>query len=397
MTELLAPAGTLENLRWAVAYGADAVYFGMTQFSLRSYATNFTPADVEEGLRLLHRSGKRGYATLNIYPFTEEYDALLETAGALAEMGVDAFIAADPGVICALHAAFPQVPIHVSTQANTVSAPAALAYRALGATRVNLARELTFAQIAELQQRLDGRMETEVFIHGSVCFSYSGRCAISDYLTGRRANRGECTQSCRWNYALMEEKRPGVYFPVTEDERGLYLFNSKDLALYEYVPALVEAGVAGLKIEGRMKNAHYLAAVLSLYRRLLDGEVVPAETCRTLLARVNHRGYCAGFMKGAITPADYQTDFGGYHATSTLIAQTTEEERNGQRVVTVNNSLYAGETLELLTPTTLPHPYTLPDPLVTVDGEALSVAQNHHTILLEGLPAYGILRRVEES
>jgi len=196
MTELLAPAGTLEKLKWALAYGADAVYFGMKDFSLRSYAENFTPEDAAEGLRLLHAQGKRGYATLNIYPFTDEYPALLQTAGALAEMGVDAFIASDLGVIQALAAHFPRVPIHVSTQANTVSAQAALAYRAFGATRVNLARELSLAQIREIQAHIAGQIESEVFIHGSVCFSYSGRCAISDYLTGRRANRGECTQPC---------------------------------------------------------------------------------------------------------------------------------------------------------------------------------------------------------
>jgi len=182
MTELLAPAGTLEKLKWALAYGADAVYFGMKDFSLRSYAENFTPEDAAEGLRLLHAQGKRGYATLNIYPFTDEYPALLQTAGALAEMGVDAFIASDLGVIQALAAHFPRVPIHVSTQANTVSAQAALAYRAFGATRVNLARELSLAQIREIQAHIAGQIESEVFIHGSVCFSYSGRCAISDYL-----------------------------------------------------------------------------------------------------------------------------------------------------------------------------------------------------------------------
>ena len=292
MAELLAPAGTLDKLYWAVAYGADAVYFGVTEFSLRSYAGNFSLEDAEEGLRYLHAHGKKGYVTLNIYPFTGEYGALLETAGALAEMGADAFIAADLGVIHALQQRQFGVPIHISTQANTVSAQAALAYRVFGASRVNLARELSLAQILEVQQHISGQIETEVFIHGSVCFSYSGRCAISDYLTGRRANRGECTQSCRWNYTLMEEKRPGVHFPVFEDERGLYLFNSKDLALFRYVPELVAAGVTSLKLEGRMKNAHYIAAVVSLYRRILDGEVVP----------MRKRGRCSPASTTGATP-----------------------------------------------------------------------------------------------
>ncbi len=398
MTELLAPAGTLENLRWAVAYGADAVYFGMRDFSLRSYAGNFSLEDVATGLAYLHERGKRGYATLNIYPFSAEYPALLQAAGQLAELGVDGFIAADIGVIQALRTHYPQIPVHVSTQANTVSAPAAEVYRALGCTRVNLARELSLGQIEEIQAQLGGSIETEVFIHGSVCFSYSGRCAISDYLTGRRANRGECTQTCRWNYALVEEKRPDTYFPVTEDERGLYLFNSKDLALHHYVPALMRAGLAALKIEGRMKNVHYLAAVVSVYRRLMDGEQLPDDEVMRLLRRVSHRGYSEGFMKGGVTPDDYQRDFGGYHAESTLIAHTTEEQRDGRRVTVVKNSINAGETLELLTPDHRVRPYKLPAVLLTTEGEELTVAQNHNVLLLDGeLPAYAILRRVEES
>ncbi len=396
--ELLAPAGTLEKLKWAVAYGADAVYFGVTRFSLRSYAGNFTLEDAAEGLRYLHARGKRGYVTLNIYPFSDEYDSLLETAGALAEMGVDAFIVADFGVMVALRHAFPAISLHVSTQANTVSAQAALAYAAMGARRVNLARELSFAQITEALQRIDGAIETEVFIHGSVCFSYSGRCAISDYLTGRCANRGECTQSCRWNYTLMEETRPGEYFPVFEDERGLYLFNSKDLALYRFTQQLANAGVTSLKLEGRMKNAHYLAAVVSLYRRLLDGEEIPEDTIRTLLSRVSNRSYSEGFMKGEITDEDYQRDFGGYHFTSIVIAHTTEQTVPTGRVCAVNNTINAGETLELLTPDGQVRPYTLPNPLRTVEGEELLVAQNHHTLVLEaGLPVYAILRRVKEE
>jgi len=395
MTELLAPAGTFEKLKWAVAYSADAVYFGVTQFSLRSYAGNFSLNEAEEGLSYLHLYGKRGYVTLNIYPFTDEYDELLTLAGTLADMGADAFIVADLGVIRALRQLQLGVPIHISTQANTVSAQAVLAYHDLGAARVNLARELSLAQIQEIQRQVAGRIETEVFIHGSVCFSYSGRCAISDYLTGRRANRGECTQSCRWNYALMEEKRHGEYLPVFEDERGLYLFNSKDLALFRYLPDLVDAGVASLKLEGRMKNSHYIASVVSLYRRLLAGEQIPNDEIMLLLSRVSNRGYSEGFMKGNITPDDYQPHFGSYYANSVFIANTTEQMQGALRICTVKNSLHAGETLEMLTPDGRVCPYTMPTPLLSVDGEVLSVAQNHHCILLEGeLPPYTIFRRI---
>ncbi|HEY3290280.1 MAG TPA: U32 family peptidase C-terminal domain-containing protein [Anaerolineae bacterium] len=395
MIELLAPAGTLDKLKWAVAYGADAVYFGVTQFSLRSYAGNFSLDEAAEGLRYLHQRGKRGYVTLNIYPFSEEYDDLLPLARALADMGADAFIVADLGVIRALRQLKLGVPLHISTQANTVSAQAVLAYHDLGATRVNLARELSLAQVQEIQRRVAGRIETEVFIHGSVCFSYSGRCAISDYLAGRRANRGECTQSCRWNYSLMEEKRQGEYLPVFEDDRGLYLFNSKDLALFRYLPELVDAGVASLKLEGRMKNSHYIAAMVSLYRRLLTGEQMSEEEIWRLLSRVSNRGYSEGFMKGDITADDYQPHFGSYYANSVFIANTTEQSQGSARICTVKNSLYAGETLEMLTPDGRVCLFTMPTPLMSVDGEALSVAQNHQPIQLEGaLPPYTIFRRV---
>lgn len=398
MTELLAPAGTLEKLKWAVAYGADAVYFGVTQFSLRSYAGNFSLDEAEEGLRYLHQHGKRGYVTLNIYPFTDEYVGLLSLARTLADMGADAFIVADIGVIRELRQLQLGVPLHISTQANTMSAQAVLAYRDLGAARVNLARELSLGQIQEIQRRLKGRIETEVFIHGSVCFSYSGRCAISDYLTNRRANRGECTQSCRWNYALMEEKREGEYLPVFEDERGLYLFNSKDLALFRYLPKLVEAGVASLKLEGRMKNSHYIASVVSLYRRLLTGEQIPEDEVLQLLSRVSNRGYSEGFMKGSIIPDDYQTHFGSYYANSVFIANTTEQTQGSSRICKVKNSLYAGETLEMLTPDGRVIPYTMPTPLMSVDGEALSVAQNHQPIILDGvIPPFTIFRRILED
>ncbi|MCE5324411.1 U32 family peptidase [bacterium] len=394
-TELLAPAGNLERLKWAVAYGADAVYFGVTDFSLRSYAGNFTLEDAGIGLDYLHKNGRKGYATLNIYPFSNEYDELMRTAAALDEMGADAFIVSDVGVMRSLRQLNIHTPIHVSTQANTTSWQAVLAYRDLGAKRVNLARELSMDQIREIQHNLNGEdVETEVFIHGSVCFSYSGRCAISDYLTGRRANRGECTQPCRWSYALMEEKRPGQYFPVFEDNRGLYLFNSRDLALFPFVQDLVGCGVASLKIEGRMKNVHYLAAVLSVYRAILNGKSVPEDTVYEQLGRVSNRGYTFGFMKGRITPEDYETATHKYQSTSVMVASTTDRVHDGMRVCRVKNTLKAGEQLELLTPDGISD-YSLPVPLITIEGESVDHANNQDTILLDNaLPPYAVLRRV---
>ena len=229
MTKLLAPAGTLEKLYWVSAYGADEVYFGMKNFSPRSFAGNFTFEEAEEGLNHLHKLGKQGFITLNIYPRSNEYEDLKKTAKRLEEIGADAFIVADIGLISTLIETCPKVPIHVSTQANTVSSQTSLFYSKMGATRVNLARELSFDEIKQIAEDTKGKIETEVFIHGSVCFSYSGRCAISDYLAKRGANKGQCAQSCRWKYYLSEETRPNEYMPVFEDERGLYLFNSRDL------------------------------------------------------------------------------------------------------------------------------------------------------------------------
>lgn len=393
--ELLAPAGNLERLKWAVAYGADAVYFGVTDFSLRSYAGNFTLDDTREGLDYLHSRGRRGYVTLNIYPFSNEYPELMKTASALDEMGADAFIVSDLGVMREIRALGLRTPIHVSTQANTTSWQTVLAYRDLGAKRVNLARELSIEQIGEIQARLEGEdIETEVFIHGSVCFSYSGRCAISDYLTGRHANRGECTQPCRWNYALLEEKRPGEFFPVFEDERGLYLFNSRDLALFPFVPDLTRMGVASLKIEGRMKNVHYLAAVLSVYRATLDSKPMPEDEVWRQLGRVSNRGYSYGFMKGEITPEDYEISTHRYRTTSVMVATTTEETRGDHRVCEVKNTFEAGETLELLT-TEGVTPFVAPNPILSLDGQPMDHANNQDTILLDAdLPPYAVLRRV---
>ncbi|PKL47246.1 MAG: peptidase U32, partial [Planctomycetes bacterium HGW-Planctomycetes-1] len=311
--EITAPAGTYEKLIWAVRYGADAVYFGLDFGSLRAYAGNFTLEQAAKGLDYLHKNGKKGYIALNIYPFSDEYDKLLDIAGQLADMNADALIVSDIGLIFELKKAGIKIPIHISTQANTTSSQTVLAYRQLGAARVNLARELSFEQVEQIcKDTLHSGVELEVFIHGAVCFSYSGRCAISDYLTGRKANRGECTHPCRWGYSLVEEKRPDEYFPVFEDNRGQYMFNSKDLALFEYVEPLAKAGVSSFKIEGRMKSVHYIASVVSLYRQLIDGQPrlagqesgeagkkITPEDCLKLLGRVKNRGYSTGFMKGS--------------------------------------------------------------------------------------------------
>ncbi len=393
--ELLAPAGNMEKLKWAVRYGADAVYFGCQFGSLRSFAGNFTFDQAEHGLQFLHEHGKRGYVALNIYPFTDEYDQLVETAQTLDAMGADAFIVSDIGVLTELNKLKPNASIHISTQANTTSSQAVLAYGQLGATRVNLARELSLERIKRIQADLAGRLETEVFVHGSVCFSYSGRCAISDYLTGHGANHGQCKHPCRWKYALVEEKRPGQYMPVFEDERGLYLFNSKEIALFPYAGELAAAGVGSFKIEGRMKSIHYIASVVSFYRQVIDGADFTEEEGLRLLSRVPNRGYSAGFIKGNITPEDYSTKRSLSQGNSLFVGNVLSEKTAGSSVVEVRNKIHAGETLETLRPDGAISIVTMPVPLVTVKNEQVDFANNSQFLLIdEDLTPYTILRRV---
>ncbi len=392
--ELLAPAGTLEKLKWASEFGADAVYFG-AGYSLRSFAGNFDLPQAAQGLDYLHKRGKKGYITLNIYPFTDEFAGIRELAGSLDDMGADAIIIADLGVFFAIREMGLKAKLHISTQANTMNAQTAIAYGSLGASRVNLARELSLEQIKEIQDMVGDSVETEVFIHGAVCFSYSGRCAISDYLTGRRANRGECTHPCRWKYSLVEEQRPGQYHPVFEDERGLYYFNSKDLALFEYVPALAEAGVNSFKIEGRMKSIHYIASTVSLYRQIIDGKPLTTERCYELLSRVKNRGYMQGFMKGEITADDYRFEGNEACGNAVFVGNVLEDSTEGKCVFRVRNKVHAGDTLEALSPDGTTTPITLPTPLTTIRDEQVDFANNEEQITLDtGLPPFTILRRV---
>jgi len=393
--ELLAPAGSLEKLKWAVVYGADAVYFGTEFGSLRSFAGNFSLDDAAEGIEFLHVRGRKGYVTLNIYPFSDEFSQIKDTAKKLDDMGIDGIIISDMGVLAEIKKLGLKAGLHISTQANTTSYQAVLAYKELGAKRVNLARELSIEQIKDIQQNVKGHIETEVFIHGAVCFSYSGRCAISDYLTGFGANRGECKHPCRWKYALVEETRPGEYMPVYEDERGSYLFNSKDLALFEFVPALKEAGVNSIKIEGRMKSIHYIATVVSFYRQILNGKVFTQEQAFELLNRVPNRGYSAGFMKGKITPDDYSVGESLSQANSIFVGNILEKKQDGKSVLEIRNKIHAGETLESLSPDGTLSSITLPDTLELTDGQAVDFANNSQFVLLEEeLEAYSILRRL---
>ncbi|MBR4695129.1 MAG: U32 family peptidase, partial [Selenomonadaceae bacterium] len=266
--ELLAPAGNMEKLKMALLYGADAVYLGGKSFGLRALGGNFSREEMEEGISFAHGMGKKAYVTVNIFPHNSDLEGLPDYLHFLSEAGADALLIADLGAFLMAREMVPELPIHVSTQANATNWAAVDGWRKLGASRVVLARELSLQEIREIREKCP--VELELFVHGAMCISYSGRCLMSNYFTGRDANRGNCAQACRWSYRLVEEKRPGQYIPVAEDERGTYIFNSKDLCLLPHLKEVLLSGVDSLKIEGRMKSVHYVASVVKAYREAID-------------------------------------------------------------------------------------------------------------------------------
>ncbi|HEY5524933.1 MAG TPA: U32 family peptidase [Clostridium sp.] len=299
--ELLAPAGGLEKLKIAFQYGADAVYFGGENFSLRAAAQNFSYEDMKEGIKIAHGLGKKMYCTVNVMPRNEEIEKLPEFLKNLEEIGIDAVLVSDLGVFSTVKK-YTNLPIHISTQANTINYEACNMWESLGAERVVLARECSLKDIKEIRKNISEELELEVFVHGSMCMSYSGRCLLSSYMTGRDSNRGSCAQSCRWKYSLMEEKRPGEYFPIEEDSNGTYIMNSKDLCMIEHIPELMESGISSLKIEGRNKSEYYVAIIVNAYRKAIDlyysdpkNYELPKEIYDEIY-KVSHREYNTGFF-----------------------------------------------------------------------------------------------------
>ncbi|HHY90460.1 MAG TPA: U32 family peptidase, partial [Clostridiales bacterium] len=268
--ELLAPAGDLEKLKIAVIYGADAVYIGGQTFGLRAAAKNFSFEDMKRGIQFAHEHGKKVYVTLNIIPHNADIEELPSYLEQLKTLNIDAVILSDPGTLMYVQEHMPDVDIHLSTQANTTNYLSALFWYKQGVKRIILARELSITEIKEIRRQIPPDLELEAFIHGAMCISYSGRCLLSNYMASRDANRGECAHPCRWKYYLMEEKRPGEYIPVFEDEKGTYFLHSKDLCMIEHIPELIESGINSFKIEGRMKSIYYVATIVNAYRRAID-------------------------------------------------------------------------------------------------------------------------------
>ena len=353
--ELLCPAGDRESLNAALHFGADAVYGGMKHYGLRASAGNFDGEELAAAVRSAHEAGARFYVTMNIYPFDDEMDGFMNAAREARDAGADAVIVSDPGAIRRLRREIPELPVHVSTQANTVNTEAAEMYRDMGCERVILAREMSLERIRRMKAALGDSIALETFVHGASCMAYSGRCMLSAYLTGRSGNRGECAQPCRWQYAVMEEKRPGEYMPVEEDARGTYLFSARDLCLMPLLPDLCEAGVSSLKIEGRMKTEYYVAVVTGAYRRALDLLAESREAFEQALPELaeelrsaSHRDSDTGFLLGnPETPGEAE----GFHQEKEYIARVIGRDgETGQARLLLKNRFFAGETLELMTP-----------------------------------------------
>ncbi|MDT8901050.1 peptidase U32 family protein [Anaeroselena agilis] len=353
--ELLAPAGNLEKLRVALAYGADAVYFGGKSFGLRAFSDNFGDEELAAAVAVAHEAGKKAYVTVNIFPHNEDLPALPVYIALLRDIGADAVIVSDPGVYRIVRQVAPELPIHISTQANTTNWSAALFWQELGARRIVLAREVSLADVRLIRERT--AIELEAFVHGAMCISYSGRCLLSNYFTGRDANRGECAQACRWRYHVVEETRPGQYFPVTEDERGTYLFNSRDLCLLPHIPAMIDSGLSSFKIEGRMKSVHYVATVVKVYREALDAYAADPrrydvrEEWLAELAAISHRPYTTGFAFGKTGPGDQLYGGGTYKQSHDFVGLVRGYDPvRGLAAVEQRNNMKVGEEIEVLLP-----------------------------------------------
>ena len=352
--ELLAPAGTMEKLQMALAYGADAAYLGGTQFGLRAFGGNFTNDEIRAAVQLAHGMGRKVYVTVNVFPHNDDLVALPDYLRFLAEAGVDAVLIADLGVFMCAREVAPTLPVHISTQANNVNWRTVCAWQELGAARVVLARELSREEIREIRRQTD--VELELFVHGAMCISYSGRCLLSSYFTGRDANRGGCAQSCRWQYALVEASRPGEYYPVAEDERGTYIMNSKDLCLLPYLDEVVASGIDSLKVEGRMKSVHYVASVVKAYRMALDAACAgtPYEVREEWieeLGKVSHRAYTTGFFLGKTTEADQIYGSSSYEQTSDFVGLVhSYDAESGLATVEQRNNMKLGQEIEIFQP-----------------------------------------------
>ena len=353
--ELLLPAGNLDTLKTAIAYGADAVYIGGEAFSLRAKADNFDKETMTEAIAFAHERGVKVYVTVNIFAHNEDIEKAGPYLRELAGIRPDALIISDPGLFMMARELAPEIDIHVSTQMNSTNYETFLFWHRLGAKRVVNARELSLKELKEIRAKIPEDMEIESFVHGAMCISYSGRCLLSGYMTGRSANLGACTHPCRWNYSVMEEKRPGEYFPVEEDERGTYIFNSKDLCMIEHIPELIEAGIDSFKVEGRMKTQLYVAAAARAYRNAIDDYFTdPALYQKRLplykeeIGKCTYREFTTGFYFGKPNEDAQIYDSNTYVRNYTFLGSVSEVLPDGRIRIEQKNKFSTGDTIEIL-------------------------------------------------
>ena len=385
MPELLAPAGDMERLKMAVLYGADAVYLAGTSFGMRAFAGNFSPEELKTAVDFAHAHGVAVHCTINTMPRGDEIVRLPEHLEQLNDAGVDAVIVADLGAFTLAGKYAPNCKRHISTQASISNYVTANAWHDLGASRVILARELSLEEIRTIREKTPADLEIEAFVHGAMCVSYSGRCLLSNYMTGRDASRGACAQPCRYHYALMEEKRPGEYFPIEEDEKGSYILNSRDMCMIDHLDDLLDAGLSSLKIEGRAKSAYYAAIVTGAYRHCLDDAAAgrPMDPVwRDEVEHVSHRPYATGFYYGY--PGQYYAN-SRYIREWQVVALVTECDENGDAVISLRNQFRTGDTVELVGPDMRPFAMTVPE-MRDESGAVVEEPRNPQMLLKLRLP-----------
>jgi putative protease len=402
--ELLAPAGDFERLQMAVEYGADAVYLGSQLFSMRASPENFTQTELARAVEYAHSRSVRVYLTCNTVPHNSEIELLPRFLEQSAATGIDAFIISDFGVLDYAKRYAPQVETHISTQAGIVNYASANAFFNMGAKRVVLAREMSLAEIGELRQNTPAGLEIETFVHGAMCVSFSGRCLISSYLTARDSNRGDCSQPCRWNYALMEEKRKGQYMPVFEDERGTHILNSRDLCMIEHIPELIDAGITSFKLEGRAKSAYYTAVVTNAYRLAIDEYRSQREhyTFNTALLdevkKVSNRGYCTGFFYGPIQNGQNYSNV-SYERGYDIVA-VVEHSEGGVSFCRQRNYFSVGNAVEIIEPGKLSQSFTIAE-MFDENGDIIQQAK-HPDMRLSikspyNLKPFSVIRKLQNS
>lgn len=404
--ELLIPASSLEVLKIAVIYGAEAVYIGGEVFGLRAKAKNFSMEDMAEGIQFAHEHGVKVYVTANILAHNGDLEGVREYFTQLKEIKPDALIISDPGIYTIAKEICPEIERHISTQANNTNYGTYQFWWNQGAKRVVTARELSLNEIAEIRKNIPDEMEIETFVHGAMCISYSGRCLLSNYFTGRDANQGACTHPCRWKYAVVEEKRPGEYLPVYENERGTYIFNSKDLCMIEHIPELIEAGIDSFKIEGRMKTALYVATVARTYRKAIDDYLTSPEKYKEnmdwyleQISNCTYRQFTTGFFFGKPSEESQIYDNNTYIKEYTYLGIVGERNEEGLYRIEQRNKFSVGEQIEVMKPDGRNIPVTVKR-IVDEDGNEMESAPHPKQVLYidlgQELEMYDILRRQEE-